>query len=164
MCREIVLKMKTIFKISIMTLAISVLTAVCANGQVSVTARAFAEVVESVSVRSNAVTSFEISNTPDLSSDMAAEGTFTHNNVNLGEVKISSGSNVGCNLIITPAKVSNESGDNFNFNPIASNSSIGDSNLKNGNQTIALTGSATLKQAQSSGNYQGTYSIIVAYN
>lgn len=156
--------MKTIFKISIMTLAISVLTAVCAYGQVSVTARAFAEVVESVSVKSNAVTSFEISNTPTVSSDIAAEGTFIHNSVNLGEVKISSGSNVGCNLIITPAKVSNESGDNFNFHPVASNNSIGESNLKSGNQTIALRGSADLKQSQTSGKYQGTYSIIVAYN
>lgn len=156
--------MNAIFKIVIMTLAIGLLTTVCVNGQVSVTGRAFAEVIESVSVKSQAVTNFEISNTPGLESDTYTEGANNHTNVNLGEIKISSGSNVGLNLIITSATMSNKSGDNFNINPAPAKSTSNESNLTNGNQTITLKGSTTLNQAQASGNYQGTYSIILAYN
>lgn len=156
--------MRTSYKISLMTLAISLLTTVCGMGQVSVTGRVFAEVVESVSVRSQAVTSFEISNSPDISSQEYVEGSINHSDVNLGEIKISSGSNVGCNLIITPATVSNTSGDNINISPIPAKSTSGESNLTNGNQTITLKANPTFNQTQASGSYQGTYSIILAYN
>ena len=156
--------MKTFSKISLMTIAISLLTTVCVNGQVSVTGRAFAEVVESVSVKSQAVTSFEISNTPELLSNENTESALNYSNVNLGEIKITSGSNVGCNLIITPATLSNTSGENFKINPTPVNNAKKENSLSNGNQTIALKGDAALKQNQVSGSYQGTYSIILAYN
>ncbi|HCT94872.1 MAG: hypothetical protein A2X19_10675 [Bacteroidetes bacterium GWE2_39_28] len=156
--------MRASYKISLMTIAISLLTTVCAIGQVSVTGRVFAEVVESVSVKSQAITSFEILNSPDISSQEYAEGSINHSDVNLGEIKISSGSNVGCNLIITPATVSNTLGENINISPAPAKSTSGESNLTNGNQTITLKASATLNQTQVSGNYQGTYSIILAYN
>lgn len=156
--------MKSSLKIAILTLTIGLFTADYAIGQTSVTGRVFAEVVESVSVKSQAVTNFEISNSPGLDPDIYTEGANNHSSVNLGEIKISSGSNVGLNLIISPATLSNTSGENFNMIPAPTKSTNNDCILTNGNQTIKLKGSATLNQLQAFGNYQGTYSIILAYN
>ena len=157
-------KMRAMYKISLVTIVISLITAVSGIGQVSVTGRAFAEVVESVSVKSQAVTSFEISNTPDFNTIDNSESDLNHLNVNLGEIKISSGSNVGYNLIITPAKLSNSSGEDFNISPSLVNNKLEKTILNNGSQTIALKGEASLKQNQVSGIYQGSYTLILAYN
>jgi len=156
--------MKTTFKILIMAIAISLLSAVCAFGQVSVTGRVFAEVVESVSVKSNAITSFEISNTPSVQNEDNSTVGNNNANVNLGEIVISSGSNVGCNLVITPATFSNTSGENLSINPAPANELKNHNNLTNGNQTVALKGTAVIKQNQEPAKYQGTYSVILAYN
>jgi hypothetical protein len=156
--------MRTAYKISLLTLAISLLTTVCGMGQASVTGRVFAEVVESVSVKSQAVTNFEISNSPDISSQEYTEDSINYSDVNLGEIKISSGSNVGCNLIITNATLSNTSGENFNISPAPAKGISNKNNLTGGNQIITLIGSTNLNQTQAPGNYQGTYSIILAYN
>lgn len=156
--------MKSSLKIAILTLTIGLFTADYVIGQTSVTGRVFAEVVESVSVKSQAVTNFELSNSPELDSDIYIEDANNYTNVNLGEIKISSGSNVGLNLIISPTTLSNTSGDNFNIIPAPTKPTNNGCVLTNGNQTIKLKGSATLNQMQASGNYQGTYSIILAYN
>lgn len=156
--------MRTAYKISLLALAISLLTTVCSMGQVSVTGRAFAEVVESVSVKSQVVTNFEISNSPDISSQEYTEDRINYSDVNLGEIKISSGSNVGCNLIITNATLSNTSGESFNISPAPAKGTSGEGSLTNGNQTITLKANPTFNQIQASGSYQGTYSIILAYN
>ena len=145
-------------------MTIGLFTADYAIGQTSVTGRVFAEVVESVSVKSQVVTNFELSNSPGLDSDIYIEGANNHSNVNLGEIKISSGSDVGLNLIISQATLSNTSGNNFNINPAPTKPTNNGCVLTNGNQIIKLNGSATLNQVQASGNYQGTYSIILAYN
>ena len=115
---------------------------------------ATAEVVESVSVSSQAVTSFAVGNTSEAFGD----------NLNLGEIRVNSGSSVACNVVIKPATLSSSNGSSFTMEPTAGSSVQADSQRTDGNRTIQLTASANTVQGQASGLYQGSYTIVFAYN
>lgn len=131
-----------------MTLALILSATLSLSAQTTVIGHVSAEIVEAVSVASNATTDLIINNT-----------TASQNGLNLGNVTVKSGNSVSCNIVINPATVSSKSGNSFTLVP-----SAGMSNTLYGNNTLALKGVAEMQSDTSSGEYKGSYSIIFAYN
>jgi hypothetical protein len=113
-----------------------------------------AEVIESVSASSNALTSLAIA-TPSVS---------TASTVDLGTMTINSGSNTTVNVVLKSATVSNTQGSAFTLDPGLSNNATAAVSSTNGSQNIQLTGTANLNSNQSSGLYEGSYTVVFAYN
>lgn len=128
--------------------AINVKAQAVAIGHVS------AQVVESVSVSSQAVTGIKMDRSAVLDND----------NLKLGVIHVNSGKAVACNVVLKPAELSGTNGSSFTIEPSANNSVRADSQRADGNQILKLTGRARMMKGQSSGLYQGSYTIIFAYN
>ena len=141
--------MKSLTIAIIMTLALVLSATYSSSAQATVTGHVSAEIVEAVSVSSNATTDITIHN----------HTAANHNSLNLGNITVKSGSSVSCNIVINPATVSSRSGNSFTLVP-----SAGISNTLYGNNTLALKGIAEMQSDTSSGEYKGSYSIIFAYN
>ncbi|MBK7213750.1 MAG: hypothetical protein IPH88_10755 [Bacteroidales bacterium] len=127
------------------SLSTSVFSQAVAIGHIS------AEVVEAVSASSFASTDLSISNSES-------------ENISLGRIELSSGKDVSCNLTIKPATLTDNLGNDFSIEPMANQSG---SNLlcsESGTRTIELEGKATLAANQASGLYQGSYTLVFAYN
>gem|GEM_PF-1121169 len=147
--------MKTTFATIILAVIFTVMNSIPGFSQTTVIAHASAEVIESVSASSNAVTGFSIS--------QAAQNTDAVT-VNLGSIKTSSSKNLACNVVVTPATISNASGNSFSMDLALNGKSNESSQLDKGNQTIQVTGKTQLDKTQTSGNYGGSYSMVFAYN
>ena len=124
---------------------------------------ASAEVVESVSASSLAITGFDLKNKSNLTAQSDPSG-WNYENVNLGEIKINSGSGIACNVVMKPATLSDTDGNDFTIEPSAISSAQADALRTDGNQTLQLTGRARMMQGQASGLYQGSYTMVFAYN
>ncbi len=122
------------------------------KGQTSAIGHVSAEVVESISATTQALTDLAIGT---ISSDAT--------NVDLGAMTISSGNNVTVNLVMQQATVTNSLGNGFTLNPTANNHEL-TCITSNGSQTIQLNGTANLAANQASGLYQGSYTVVFAYN
>ena len=122
-----------------------------------------AEVVESVSASSLAITGFELKNESNLTAQSDPSG-WNYGNVSLGEIKINSGSGIACNVVMKPATLSDTNGNGFTIEPSAINSAQADAQRTDGNQTLQLTGRVRMMQGQASGLYQGSYTMVFAYN
>ncbi len=112
------------------------------------------EIVESVSVASQAITGFELD----------TKSTKTSDTLKLGEIKINSGNNVACNVVMKTATVSNIKGGSFTIEPSATGKTLTDTLRADGDQTLQLIGKVSLTQGQTSGSYKGSYTILLAYN
>ncbi len=124
-----------------------------------------AEIVESVSASSLAITGFDLKNESNLSAVTRPEQAgWNYENVNLGEIKINSGMGVACNIVMKPATLSDTNGNGFTIEPSATSSGQSDARRTDGNQTLRLTGRARMMQGQASGLYQGSYTMVFAYN
>lgn len=146
--------MKTVYAI-ILTLALQfIFAAAGVKAQTVAIGHVSCEIVESVSVASQAITGFELS----------AKSTGTSETVKLGEMKISSGNDIACNVVMRAATVSSSNGGSFTIEPSATGKTLTDTQRTIGDQTIQLTGKVNLTQGQSSGLYKGSYSILLAYN
>ena len=119
-----------------------------------------AEVIESVSASSNAVTSFEIE-TPSATTLLAASTSPT---VNLGTMTINSGSSATVNVVLKSATVSSVEGSAFTLDPSLNTGALASVAQSNGSQNIQLTGTANLNSDQPSGLYEGSYTVVFAYN
>ena len=119
-----------------------------------------AEVIESVSASSNAVTSFAIG-TPTATS---LQTSSTSPTVNLGTMTINSGSSATVNVVLKSATVSNTQGSAFTLDPTLNTSALASVAQSNGSQNIQLKGTANLNSGQASGLYQGSYTVVFAYN
>ena len=124
---------------------------------------ASAEVVESVSASSLAITGFDMKNESNLTAQSEQAG-WNYENVSLGEIKINSGMGVACNVVMKPATLSDTNGNGFTIEPFAISSGQADAQRTDGNQTLQLTGRARMMQGQASGLYQGSYTMVFAYN
>ena len=124
-----------------------------------------AEVVEAVSVSSQAVTGFEVNNSSTLAaaSQLDSNG-LNYENVNLGSIKINSGKDVACNLVMKSAELTDNNGNGFSIEPTALSTNQSDTQRADGNQTLQLNGLARIAQGQASGLYQGSYTMVFAYN
>jgi hypothetical protein len=124
-----------------------------------------AEVVESVSASSLAITGFEMKNGTNFTASAQSEPAgWNYENVSLGEIKINSGIGIACNVVMKPATLSDTNGNDFTIEPFAISSGQADAQRTDGNQTLQLTGRARMMQGQASGLYQGSYTMVFAYN
>lgn len=142
--------MKTITSLIFVTVLILGLAGskVC-NGQTIAIGHVSAEVIESVSASTQAVTDLTIGTT----------GT-----VDLGAMTVNSGSNVTVNVVVKPATLSDSQGNGFTLDTAVTNSNPTAVAQENGSQTIQLNGTANLADDQASGLYQGSYTVVFAYN
>ena len=122
-----------------------------------------AEVVESVSASSLAITGFDLKNL-SIQTAQSEQTGWNYENVNLGEIKINSGIGIACNVVMKPATLSDTNGNGFTIEPSATNYGQADAQRTDGNQTLRLTGRARMMQGQASGLYQGSYTMVFAYN
>ncbi|HZL10431.1 MAG TPA: hypothetical protein VFC65_10565 [Prolixibacteraceae bacterium] len=113
-----------------------------------------AEVVESVSAASAIVTNFEIGSATDSESK----------SIDLGAITIQSGKDIACNVVLKQASVSDALGNSFTLDASLNPDSASRAARSNGSQTIQLNGKANLSDNQASGLYQGSCTVIFAYN
>lgn len=144
-------------------LPLLICTFTCANvrGQVVAIGHASAEVVESVSASSKAVTGFNLNNNVTAIKDHV---NFNTEKLNMGSITINSGTNVACNLVLHSATLSDARGNGFAIDTTTMSSGQSDPGQVNGTQTIQINGTARMLAGQTSGLYRGTYTMVFAYN
>jgi len=123
-----------------------------------------AEVIESVSAASNAITSFELEMMAENSTRQLKQNDLNSETINLGAITIYSGKDMSCNVVIKPASLSNAEGNNFTLDPSVRNNPFGSGTKADGSQTIQLNGKTNRSLNQASGLYQGSYTVVFAYN
>ncbi|HHV02706.1 MAG: hypothetical protein WCQ69_01620 [Bacteroidales bacterium] len=135
-----------------------------AKAQVVVTGHVSAEIVDAASISTQSAKSLEIAK----SSDFAAEIDF--DSYVLGEFIIHSGSDVACNVVLKPASISGSEGEMLTLETSLKNSidnhceTLGYQHHTDGDLTLQLTGNVNTLREQRSGLYQGSYTVILAYN
>jgi len=123
------------------------------NGQTVVIGHISAEVIESVSASSQAVTNLALN----------TNSAGTPSTVNLGALTVNSGSNVAVNVVVNSASLSDSQGNGFTLDPSVNNT-LASVAPSSGSQKLQLNGTANLASDQASGLYQGSYSVVLAYN
>ena len=149
--------MKSIFTLLFAVIIILTLSASKVLSQTIAIGHASAEVVESVSAASNAITSFELAVTNSSTG-------LTSGNIDLGAITINSGNSITCNVVVKPASLTNGQGNGFTLEPSVSNNIFASAAQTNGSQTVQLGGQANLGLDQAAGLYQGSYTVVIAYN
>lgn len=129
------------------------------NGQTLAVGRVFAEVVESVSASSATISNFEIAKSTETFSASVPTET-----LNLGAITIHTGNNITCNIVLTPASLKDEEGNSFTIDPAVKNEMLSAPVSSNGIQTIQLGATPAIPYDQAIGNYEGSYTVIFAYN
>jgi len=123
-----------------------------------------AEVIESVSAASNPISNFEIA-TLTAKDTKAMEQTYlTSGTLNLGMITINSGRDITCNVVLNSASLSDSAGNGFTVAPVLKNAAFASVAQSNGSQTMELSGKTSMASNQPSGNYQGSYTVVFAYN
>lgn len=129
------------------------------NAQVVAVGRVFAEVVESVSASSATISSFELSKSQEsVSVGLEAVG------LDLGAITINSGNNITCNIVLTAASLKDELGNSLILNPIVNKGLLSAPVSSNGIQVVQLGATPVVSQDQASGVYEGSYTVIFAFN
>jgi hypothetical protein len=123
-----------------------------------------AEVIESVSAASNAITSFELATIAESDVRELEQSYLTSENVNLGAITLHSGKNISCNVVVRTASLVDSAGNGFTLEPSVNNNSYASAAKADGSQTIQLAGKANKSNSQASGLYQGSYTVVFAYN
>lgn len=133
-------------------------------GQIVAIGHVTAEVIESVSAASNAITSFEMEAIAKNDTKQIEQTDPTSETINLGAITLYSGKNRICNIVIKPASLSDSAGNGFILEPAIKNNPLGSDTKADGSQTIQLDGKANRSPNQASGVYQGSYTVVFAYN
>jgi len=123
-----------------------------------------AEVIESVSAASNAITNFELETIAESDARQLEQSYLTSENVNLGAITLNSGKNISCNVVVKAASLFDDAGNGFTLEPTVKNNSYASAAKADGSQTIQLDGKANRSSSQASGLYQGSYTVVFAYN
>jgi hypothetical protein len=133
-------------------------------GQVVTSGNVTAEVIESVSAAMQAFTSFELGATALPGSGIRDSKSFVSERMDLGAITINSGKDVACNIVVISASLSDSEGNAFILEPSIKSDSFASAFQTNGSQTIQIAGIANFAPHQASGRYEGSYSVVVAYN
>jgi len=157
--------MKTLLAILFAVALQSIFTVVNVCGQTVAIGHVSAEVVESVSASSMAITGFDLKSASNLGATAQLnQTTLNYENLNLGTIKINSGKDVACNVVMKPAELSDSNGNGFTIEPTAFSARLADTQRADGDQTLQLKGTARMVQGQASGLYRGSYTMVFAYN
>lgn len=135
------------------------------TGQAVATGHVTAEVVYEVSAVSNTITTFSLKGN-DVNADLSQsdQTSLNQGNIKLGAITINSGKGVVCDVIVHPAKLSDSKGNAFIIEPSIDKFSPTDIPLTKSEHTLQISGKARLMNKQASGQYQGTYTIVLAFN
>lgn len=123
-----------------------------------------AEVIESVSAASVAVTSFELEAIEESDNRTFGPSILTSENISLGVITLHSGKNISCNVVVKPASLSDAAGNGFMLKPTVKNNSYASAAKADGSQTIHLDGKSNRSSSQASGLYKGSYTVVFAFN
>jgi hypothetical protein len=123
-----------------------------------------AEVIESISAASMAVTNFELAMISPSDKRAMNQNYLTSETVNLGSITLNSGRDITCNVVVKSASLSDSSGNDFTLDPIQKNNSSTSVARSNGSRTIQLEGKTNMSSDQASGQYHGSYTVVFAYN
>lgn len=123
-----------------------------------------AEVVEAVSASSFVSTDFTLGNNDLHFRGSAVQPAMISEKISLGKIEITAGEGIACNLTLKSAKVTDVKGNDFSMEPVATCNGLQDTQQIEGTQTIELAGMAVLASNQASGLYQGSYTLVFAYN
>lgn len=157
--------MKPKFAILFLVMLLCTINVAKVSGQVVAVGHVTAEVVESVSASSKAVTGFNLKSNGINSQSASAElGSLTPEAVSLGTITISSGANVACNLVVHAAALSDTKGHGFNIDTTMNTTNQSYTGRADGTQTLQINGTAQIASGQASGLYKGTYTMVFAYN
>lgn len=132
--------------------------------QTVATGHVTAEVIESVSAASNAVTSFELAAIEESDDRTFGPSVLTSENINLGAITLHSGKNIACNVVVKPASLFDAAGNGFMLKPTVKNNSSASAAKADGSQTIQLGGKSNRSGSQASGLYEGSYTVVFAFN
>lgn len=80
----------------------------------------------------------------------------------MGEIKIDSGANVECNVILRSANSEEDSDGNLKIEPSLVNGS-GNISIK-GSKVISISGNTSAKKRINPGLYKSSYSVTIAFN
>ena len=129
------------------------------NGQTVAIGHVTAEIVESVSIAAAAITDFElVKATQHIATNPTSE------TLNLGAITINSGKDITCNVVLKPATLSDSQGNGFTLAPAVQNDLTASTIRPNGSQTIQLGGTTNRTGSNTSSLYEGSYTIVFAYN
>jgi hypothetical protein len=131
------------------------------GGQTVAIGHITAEVVESVSASSNVTTSFSFQNP---NSQHFSPSKMNQKRVEMGDVALNSGQNVSCSVIIKPAVMTDASGNRIVIEPTASFSGRQDTNRADGSQNLHLSCNAMIAKDLNNGHFNGSYTMVFAYN
>ena len=155
---------------TIQSLMFAVLLAFCpgvaeiCSGQVVAIGHITAEVIESVSASSQAVTTLSMAAPASGSTLTTGQSATTSPTLNLGTMTINSGSSASVNVVLKSAALSDGSGNGFTLDPSLGGNATASVAQSNGSQNIKLSGTANLSSGQASGLYEGSYTVVFAYN
>jgi len=122
-----------------------------ASAQLAVVGHVSAEVVDGASISSNAITELSL-NSIDSSQE-----------IDLGKITVKTGSSSSCDVILKPATLTNSTGESLTLEATATNTSLLKESPSSNNRTLALSAN-TNRTIENKGTYQGSYTIVLAYN
>lgn len=157
--------MKTILTLILATILTLIMSGfrICSSQTIAI-GHVSAEVVESVSVSSKAITSFEIDAVTVGDTLQPEQIYLPSGTVDLGAITINSGRGITCSVVVKPASLTDDSGNRFTLSPTVQNNPFASAARRNGSQTIALDGKTRMARDQASGLYKGSYTVVFAYN
>jgi hypothetical protein len=130
-----------------------------AQGQTNALGHISAEVVEAVSTDSDITTDFRIEKS------IAGNLSITGFTIDMGRIHINSGNSVACNFSINSADLRDEYGNRLLVSPgVSGMVDKVSKQIVNGNQTLEISGYASINSGQPNGNYSGSYNLVLAYN
>ena len=150
-----------LFLAIIFTLTIKI-SIVC--GQTSAIGHVTAEVIESVSATSNVVTNFEFITKAENALKQLQSTALSSQIIDLGKIILNSGKDIACNVLVKPASLSDSEGNSFTIEPSIGTNSFASTAQSDGSHTVQINGKANMANSQAPGNYQGSYSVVFAYN
>lgn len=147
--------MKATGALIIAFLFFSLLGGINANAQTVAIGHVSAEIVESVSAASAAITDFELAKAnQNISTNLISE------TLNLGTITLNSGRDITCNVVLKTATLSDSQGNGFTIEPAVKSDLL----ASNGSQAIELGGTTNRSGSSASGLYEGNYTVVFAYN
>ena len=163
--------MKKVYTYLLLTVLLTGVTVKSADAQVVAVGHATAEVVESVSASSSAVTLLTLNtSSPSINSTSSGLSAATSgissqsNNLKLGEFKVTSTGAYIYNVIVNDAVAKDSDGNNLVFATSVGNDFTSDNQVVDTNSRIVLRGKVKQSEEQLSGTYSGSYKMVIAYN
>ena len=131
--------------------------------QVVVTGHITAEIVDAASISSASVNEMEFTRSQDSDEQENDEPVL------LGEFFVHSGTDVAWDVVIKPASLTVFSGESLTLDTSLERSAANagetpGNQQKDADQTLLLNGNVNILREQPSGLYQGSYTVILAYN